>query len=142
MTVESAGSPGLVSGTTGAPIASSASPSVLGAQLEVVTGIPPLQSFAAQSAGGTNGTALDGGNVRSNHSLFVVASAGVTAGVITLQGSNDGGVTWFNTSCTVTTNAAGAFASNLQGFPFRYIRASITTAITGGTVTAYISSAG
>ena len=97
-------------------------------------------SLSAQSALNTQGSTADNGVARANHSLFVVTSAGVSAGVVTLMGSNDN-VNWFATACTVTTNAASsAFAANLQNFPYRYVAAKITTGIIGGTVTATTAS--
>jgi hypothetical protein len=102
---------------------------------------PPFQSFSAQSALNTTGQALDNVEARPQHSLFVTTGAGVSAGVVTLQGSNDG-ANWFNTSCTVTTNAANAtFAAALANFPFQFVRAAITTGVTGGSVTAWVASA-
>lgn len=88
-----------------------------------------------------NGLALDNGASKANHSLVVVTGAGVSAGVVTLQGSNDGS-NWFSTASTVTTNAANAtFAVGLAAFPFQWVRAAITTIITGGTITAIVASA-
>lgn len=103
-------------------------------------GSPPFQSFSAQSAINTLGVPLDNGVARAQHSLFVVAGTGVTAGVVTLMGSNDN-VNWFATTCTVTTSSAATFAAALANFPFQYVTAKITTGITGGTVTAYVASA-
>lgn len=108
--------------------------------LSVANGSAPVTAFTSQSAGGTNGATVDNGVARSNHTLFVMTGAGVSAGVVTLQGSNDG-VNWFSTTCIVTTIAATTpYAAALANFPFRYVRASITTVITGGTVTATTAS--
>lgn len=101
----------------------------------------PFVSFTTQSVLNTAGNALDNIVARPNHSLFVVSGAGVSAGVVTLQGSNDN-VNWFNTTATVTTNAASAtFTAAVATFPYRWVRATITTGITGGTVTATVASA-
>lgn len=102
----------------------------------------PLLSLNAQSANNTTGGTLDNTVPKPCHSLYVVSSAGVSAGVVTLEGSNDGGTTWFDTTATVTTNAAStAFAAALANFPLQMVRAKITTGITGGTVSAYVASA-
>jgi hypothetical protein len=118
----------------------SANPTTATGVAVVANGIAPLSSFSAQSAVNTTGSALDNGVARANHSLWVVAGAGVSGGVVTLMGSNDG-VNYFATSCTVTTSSAStAYAANLANFPFRYVLAKITTAITGGTVSASVAS--
>lgn len=109
--------------------------------MSTFVGAPPYQSLNAQSATTATPNVLDNTFAKAQHSLFVVSSAGVSAGVVTLQGSNDN-VNWFSTTATCTTNAASsAFAANLANFPFQYVRAAITTTITGGTVTAYVASA-
>ena len=109
--------------------------------MALVSATSPLVSLTAQSATTAVPAALDNGAAKANHSLFVVSGTGVSAGVVTLQGSNDG-VNWFSTATTVTTNAAStAFAAGLANFPFQYVRAAITTTITGGTVTATVASA-
>lgn len=72
--------------------------------------------------------------------MIVATSAGVSAGVVALQVSMDG-LIWF-TAGTVTTNAANAtFAVTTIG-AWSHARASITTNITGGTITADLSAVG
>lgn len=113
----------------------------MAASVSVTTGTAPIVSFTAQSALNTFGTALDNTIARSQHSLFVVTGALVSAGVVTLQGSNDG-TNFYSTAGTVTTVAAStAYAVAVANFPFRYIRAAITTLLVGGTCTAYVASA-
>ena len=99
--------------------------------LPVANGVAPFTSLSAQSVLNTQGSTLDCLVARANHTLFVVAATGVTGGVVTLMGSMDG-VNWVATSCTVTTSAAGAFASSLANTPYRYLAAKITTVISGG----------
>lgn len=112
-----------------------------GNALPVATGVSPVQSLLNKSATTDVPGVLDNTVARSNHSLFVVSGIGVSAGVVTLQGSNDN-VNWFSTSATCTTSSAStAYAANVGQFPFRYIQAKITTTITGGTITAYVASA-
>lgn len=98
----------------------------------------PFTSLNAASAIGT-GAALDNGYPRANASMVVTASAGVTAGDVQLQGSHDG-VNWVNLGAAVATAAPGTFIASSAGAPMRYLRAAITTAITGGTVTATVAS--
>lgn len=106
-----------------------------------VTQGSPYLSLDTVSANNTVGATLDNVQAHPQHSLFVVSSAGVSAGVVTLQVSNDG-VNWFSTASTVTTNAAStAFVATLANSPFQFVRAKITTGITGGTVSAYVASA-
>ena len=86
------------------------------------------------------GTVLNNGVARSNHTLLVITGTGVSGGVVTLVGSNDG-TNFYTTSTTVTTSAASTvYAANLANFPFQYVAAKITTAITGGTITAEVTS--
>lgn len=114
---------------------------LMSASVSVTTGTAPIASFTTQSALNTFGTALDNTVARSQHSLFVVTGALVSAGVVTLQGSNDG-TNFYSTAGTVTTVAAStAYAVAVANFPFRYIRAAITTVLVGGTCTAYVASA-
>lgn len=102
---------------------------------------PPQTSLTNQSATSAVSAVLDNGGARAQHCLWVVTGAGVSAGVVTLQGSNDG-TNWFSTATTVTTNAANTtFAAALANFPFAYVRALITTTITGGTISASVASA-
>lgn len=72
--------------------------------------------------------------------LIVEASAGVSAGVVTLEGAltADYAGTWHSLG-TVTTNAASKnFSVNTTALPMPYVRARISTAITAGTVDVYI----
>lgn len=98
-------------------------------------------SLAAASALNTNGTAIDAGEVRASSILVVATSAGVSAGAVQLQGSLDG-VNWYNLGTPLTTNAASAVFSQAQAnTPTRLLRARISTAIVGGTVTATVAMA-
>lgn len=110
--------------------------------LQFGSGIAPATSLTAVSAV-SSGTAVDGGVCRLNHSMAVTTSAGVSAGVAQLQGSLDG-VNWFNMPATsnVTTSAASTtYLVTPPACPARFVRASITTIITGGTITAVVGSA-
>ena len=63
-----------------------------------------VQSLTNQS-GVVQGTALNNGVAYSNHNMVVTTGAGVSAGTVTLMGSNDN-VNWFATTATVSTIAA------------------------------------
>jgi hypothetical protein len=81
---------------------------------------------------------LDGGVVRLNAVLAVTTSAGVSAGAVQLQGSLDG-TNWFNLGSAVTTTTASTTTQVTSTTALvRYLRASITTTITGGTITAVV----
>ena len=98
-----------------------------------------LQSLTAQSSI-QQGSTLNNGVARANHTLAVTTGTGVSGGVVTLMGSNDN-VNFFTTSATITTSAASTvYAVNLANFPFQYVAAKITTAITGGTISATVTS--
>lgn len=107
------------------------------------TGVGPVQSLAAQSATTATPVALDAGTVRSDATLVVTTSTGVSAGVVQLQASMDG-VDWWNvSSSSITTSAASTTSQVTSTSTYgRFFRAAITTAITGGTVTAWVGAAG
>jgi hypothetical protein len=110
-----------------------------------VAGFVPLASLTAVSAI-QNGVVLDNQGVRNNHSLVVTTSAGVSGGgPVIMQGSQDG-VNWITAplvSIGSLTTAATFLGTVVSLTPLRYLRAAIITAnITGGTITAYIASAG
>lgn len=89
------------------------------------------------------GTAFDMINCRNNHTMVVTSGAGVSAGVVQLQGSLDG-TNWFNMlgTSSVTTNAASTTFPpvHIVNSAVRFLRANITTIITGGTITAVVGS--
>jgi hypothetical protein len=104
------------------------------------TGVQPAVSINA-GAGVANGAAMDNKSCRANHTMAAVTSAGVSAGTVQLQGSLDGN-NWFNIGAPVNTNAAGTvFPLSAGATPARFVRAQITVAITGGTVTVTVGSA-
>jgi hypothetical protein len=104
------------------------------------TGLEPAVSLSTVSAVGT-GTALDGAVVRPVAVMSTTASTGTTAGAVQLEGSLDR-VNWFNLGSAVSTTAAGTTQTVVSSAYVRYVRAAITTAITGGTVTASVGVAG
>jgi hypothetical protein len=71
----------------------------------------------------------------------VVAGAGVSAGVVVLQGSLDG-VNWYTiSSLTLTVPGVFPLPPPSPPIPARYVRAAITTIITGGTISAQVDAA-
>jgi hypothetical protein len=105
-------------------------------------GMSPAPSLTNASATGP-GTALDGLSVRSTAVMVVSSGAGVSAGSVQMQGSLDG-TNWYNLGSAVsTTTASTVFAPVIvNATAARFVRASIATAITGGTVSATVGLSG
>ena len=99
-----------------------------------------LSAASALNTAGQN----DYSNAPRTHTLTVVAGAGVSAGAVTLELSQDG-VNWFQptTAPTVplTTAAPGTLFATVADVVAQYARARISTVITGGTVDAWIGQA-
>ena|ERR1700757_3470773 len=109
--------------------------------LPVVNGALPITSLSAVSATG-GGTALDNTVARSNHNLVITTSAGVSAGAVKLEGSLDNS-NWFQLVAPITTAAATTtYQGAVANIPARYVRANVSTTITGGTVTVLVASSG
>jgi hypothetical protein len=105
----------------------------LGAGLVVSTGtLISSTSLSAVSATGA-GTVADFGSAKQNITMAVIAGAGVSAGAVALEVSQDN-TNWFR-GTPVTQSAPGVTQANQQG-AWRYGRANVTTTITGGTITA------
>lgn len=101
------------------------------------SGLPPAVSLSAVSAVG-GGSVLDGLAVRANAVMSVTTSAGVTAGAVQLQGSLDK-TNWFNLGSAVSTTAANTTTQVVVSNAYaRYVRAAVTTGVTGGTVSASV----
>lgn len=105
------------------------------------TGIGPVQSIASGTSAAGAGASVDLGVPRSNHSLAILGSAGITAGAVKLEGSLDN-KNWFQLVAPVTAVVSAVAAGSVADFPARYVRANISTAITGGTVGVLVASAG
>jgi hypothetical protein len=108
---------------------------------EVAEGVQGFTSLSGVSAEGA-GAVLNGAACRSNHCLVVVAGSGVSAGAIGLQGSLDG-INFFDfPSASITTDTASTTSYiSVANSPAQYLRAAVTTAITGGTISALVASA-
>jgi hypothetical protein len=112
-----------------------------GAIVQNTYGQPPMVSLTAVSATG-GGTALDGLVIRTTGVMVVTSSAGVSAGSVQMQGSLDN-VNWFNLGTAVsTTTASTVFPPATATGAFRYVRANVATAITGGTISAAVGVTG
>ncbi|MCU1695731.1 MAG: hypothetical protein JWR34_1794 [Mycobacterium sp.] len=104
-------------------------------------GVQPIRSLSAVSALGA-GLSLDGVVSRTNAVATVTTSAGVSAGSVVLEGSLDG-TNYVTLGSAVTTSAASTTSTVVaQNVFVRYARTRIATAITGGTITAWVSLAG
>lgn len=124
-------------GTATADLAPS-SPSALGNALLVSTGdLISSATLSAQSATGA-GTAVDYGSAHTNVTLAITASAGVSAGAVALEVSQDN-TNWFRT--TPVTQSAPGVTQITQTGAWRYARGNVTTTITGGTVSATLMAA-
>lgn len=87
------------------------------------------------------GTSIDSRELRGIN-LVVETGAGVSGGVVTLEGAASAAYagTWVSLG-TITTNAAStAFKEGHDNLaePFPYIRARISTLLTGGTADVYV----
>jgi len=104
-------------------------------------GLTPLVSLNAVSATGP-GAALDGLVIRTTGVMGVTSSASVSAGSVQAQTSLDG-TNWVNAGSAVSTTTAGTvFTPVVVTGAFRYIRATVATAVTGGTISATVGVSG
>jgi hypothetical protein len=106
------------------------------------SGLAPIQSLNAVSAT-WGGTALDGLVIRTTGVMVVNSGAGVSAGSVQAQTSLDG-TNWANAGSAVSTSTANTVFAPvvITGAAFRYIRANVATAITGGTISASVGLSG
>lgn len=107
----------------------------LGAGLVTTTGaLVSSTTLTAQSATGA-GTVADFGSAKQTLTIAVTASAGVSAGVVAIEVSQDN-TNWFRTNGSALT-APGVTSTTVNG-AWRYARGNVTTTITGGTVSATV----
>lgn len=99
-----------------------------------MSGVP----YALQSAATTgNGNILAIPSSFRNHTFNIKGSSGVATGAVTIEGSNDpnDANTWGLIVATAQTVVASTnILITVQGI-FNFIRARISTTVTGGTVT-------
>lgn len=106
-------------------------------QLIVTTGQENAGTTFTAASGAANGTTVNFGSSLSNITMVITAGAGVSAGVVALEVTQDG-TNWYRHTTTVTLTAPGVSQITMTGFAFRQARGVITTAITGGTIGATI----
>jgi hypothetical protein len=99
----------------------------------------PQISLPALSTTGS-GNQLDNSSVLANHTLVTISSAGISAGAVQLQGSLDN-LNWANLGTPITLTASTVQTVSVTGAPFRFVRANVSTNVTGGTVSAWVGSA-
>ncbi|SPM32041.1 hypothetical protein [Mycobacterium terramassiliense] len=110
----------------------------VGNTIEAYTaGLPPVKSLSAASATNAASAVLDGVVMRTNSTLVVVTGTGVSAGDVEIEGSLDG-THWFVIGSPLAVSAASTVYHQTGTVPARYFRAVVSTAITGGTVDAWI----
>lgn len=127
-----------IDGGTAGPVGSVSPSGGLGNSLLVDTGvIVATTTLSAVSSTGA-GTVVDFGTAHEQISLAITASAGVSAGAVALEVSQDN-TNWFR-GTPVTQSAPGVTQANQSG-AWRYARGNVTTAITGGTVSATLMAA-
>lgn len=101
-----------------------------------------------------NGGTVDLNTAVETISFEIIPNGTITAGAVQLQVSPDG-VNWFNPPTAAVVSLSGATAANpytlvtgtnalftVSNCACRFARVSISTTVTGGTVSAYISGAG
>lgn len=118
-----------------------ATPNGIGNALLTASGVLTSSTTITAGSGTANGTTIDYTCSRANTTLVVVASAGVSAGVVALEVSQDN-TNFYRHTTTVTTTAPGVSQISITGVAFRYARGVIVTAITGGTVTCTVMTSG
>lgn len=101
--------------------------------------VGPVQVLSNVTTGTGTTSYLDNGMPKQAHSLSVVASAGCTAGAVGLAVSADT-VNWaVPPNATVTVSAPGTLVVGWQGAA-RYVTATVSTPIVGGTISAWVES--
>lgn len=114
--------------------------------MSTIEGQNASTSLAAGSAGLATGNVADCGAVYLNIFGVITSSATLTAGTILIEGSVDG-VNWY-TVITVAANTITAAGNTAYSgppatlAPARFIRARISVAIVGGTISVAVGAAG
>lgn len=105
----------------------------LGVGLQVASGTLVSASTLSAATTGT-GSTVDLGSARANVTLVMTTSAGVSAGAVALELSQDN-TNFFRRTPVTTGTASTVFTDSAVG-AWRYARGVVTTNITGGTVSA------
>jgi hypothetical protein len=109
--------------------------------------LPPRKVITGQSAVDSGATFVIDTLGNPFITLYVRTGAGVSGGVVALESSPDGDISasskWTATpEASITTNAASTTFSTSISEGHRYLRARISTIITGGTIDAWIAAVG
>lgn len=129
-----------IAGSFGTSVGTAVPGPNLGVGMQVATGVLAAgTTLTTQSATGA-GSVVDLGASRAVVTLAITTSAGVSAGAVALELSQDQ-TNWFRVTA-VTTNTASTVFQSTQSGAWRYARGNVTTTITGGTVSATIMAAG
>ena len=97
----------------------------------------PYTSIVAGTSSAGAGSTVNWSVPRLTHTMYVVASGAPSAGVVRIEVSPDNGANWLQTATTTgAITAAGVSTVTYTGTVASTVRAYISTAITGGTVTA------
>ncbi|MBI3334561.1 hypothetical protein HYZ97_03680 [Candidatus Pacearchaeota archaeon] len=110
-------------------------------QIAAMSGVPFKQQDAQSALG--NGTVLALPPSFRNHTWLIIGSSGVSAGAVQIEASNDpaDSATWgLVTAAPTTVLASTDILITVTGI-FNFVRARISTAIVGGTVTVQYSGA-
>lgn len=110
----------------------------LGAALVTTTGTLVSSTTLTAASAVSAGTVADFGSGKQNITMATTAGAGVSAGAVALEVSQDN-TNWFQVA-PVTLTAPGVTQITQVG-AWRYARGAITTTITGGTVSATLMAA-
>lgn len=104
---------------------------------------PATANTLTAASGLTTGTVYDLGYLSRDYTYVITSTATLTAGVIRLFGSIDNSAfVQIGSDISATADFPSATTKAYSGATnFRYLRADITTVITGGTVTAKVMGA-
>lgn len=104
-----------------------------------MAGVGPYQSIAAGTSAVVNGSTLNLRAGYNNHTIVCTAAGAPTAGDVQLEVSQDG-VNWYAPAGgQLAITAVGVQVATIVGC-FAYVRAAITTLISGGTIGATVAS--
>jgi len=107
----------------------------LGAGLVVSTGTLISSATLTAATAIAAGAVADFGSAKANIGAVFTTTAGISAGAVALEVSQDN-VNWFRTGAPVTLTASAVTNIAISSNAFRYARGAITTTVTGGTVSA------
>jgi len=100
-----------------------------------IAAMPGVVTSMQAAATTGNGTVLAIPSTINNHNFMITGSAGIGAGAVTLETSNDPTYsgTWAQVASPITVVASAALLTKYTGL-LNFVRARISTTVTGGTV--------